>query len=316
MTEIASQRAERLAAQPLVTLASGPGNFFTGTFAGIREMWERRELQGILIRREMKNRYKDSTLGFLWTLIKPIAMLLIYFLAIGQILGAARAIPSFAIFVFAGLTLWGLYSDMLVSSTMSILQNAALIKKVYLPRQVFPIASVGSAALNFVVQFGVLVVAIVIFGQIPVTWDVLYVFPAALIVLIFGAAFALLLSSLNVFFRDVQYLVDVAVVMLFWASPIVYSYSALATSPYGGSWLEQLYLLNPITIAIIAFQRALWLGGPDVIAFFDQKGLELNSAYPADLDLRLIIVAGVGLVFLWFADRVFQRLQGNFAQEI
>jgi ABC-2 type transport system permease protein len=316
VTDIARQRAERLAAQPLVKLASGPGNFFSGTIYDIREMWDRRELQGILIRREMKNRYKDSTLGFLWTLIKPVAMLLIYFLAIGQILGAARAVPSFAIFVFTGLTLWGLYSDMLVSSTMSILQNAALIKKVYLPRQVFPIASVGSAALNFVVQFGVLAVAIVIFGQIPVTWDVFYIFPAVLIVLIFGAAFALLLSSLNVFFRDVQYLVDVAVVMLFWASPIVYSYTALSNSPYGGTWLEQVYLLNPITIAIIAFQRALWLGGPDVIAFFDKNGMDLSSAYPADLDLRLLVAAIVGLVFLWFADRIFHRLQGNFAQEI
>jgi len=315
VTDIARQRAERLAAQPLVKLASGPGIFFGGTVAGIREMWERRELQGILIRREMKNRYKDSTLGFLWTLIKPIAMLLIYFLAIGQILGAAKNVPSFAVFVFAGLTLWGLYSDMLTSSTMSILQNAALIKKVYLPRQVFPFASVGSAFLNFLVQFGVLIAAILIFQQIPFSWDILYIFPAVLLVLIFGAALALTLSALNVFFRDVQYLIDVAVTMLFWASPIVYSYTNV-NEVVGGTLVEQLYLANPITVAILAFQRALWLHGPDVVASFEKSGTPLSSAYPADLDLRLIVMILIGLVFLWLADRLFHRLQGNFAQEI
>ena len=315
MTDIARQRAERLAAQPLVKLASGPGHFFGGTIAGIREMWDRRELQGILIRREMKNRYKDSTLGFLWTLIKPIAMLLIYFLAIGQVLGAAKNVPSFAVFVFAGLTLWGLYSDMLTSSTMSILQNAALIKKVYLPRQVFPFASVGSAFLNFLVQFGVLIAAILIFQQIPFSWDILYIFPAVFLVLVFGTALALMLSSLNVFFRDVQYLIEVAVTMLFWASPIVYSYSNV-NQVIGGTLIEQLYLANPITVAILAFQRALWLHGPDVVADFEARGVPLSSAYPADLDLRLLIMLIIGGVFLWLADRLFHRLQGNFAQEI
>jgi len=316
VTDSARLRAERLAAQPLVKLASGPGNFFRGTLAGIQEMWERRELQGILVRREMKNRYKDSTLGFLWTLIKPVAMLLIYVFVIGELLSASRAVPSFPIFVFAGLTLWGLYSDMLTSSTMSILQNAALIKKVYLPRQVFPFASVGSAVLNFLVQFCVLIVAILLLQQVPITWDLLYIFPAVLVVVIFGAGLALMLSSLNVFFRDVQYLVDVAVVMLFWASPIVYSFRALSESQYGGTWVEQLYLLNPITVAIIAFQRALWLGGPAVQQEFAEKGIDPAMTYPADLDLRLGILVVVGLVFLWFADRLFHRLQGNFAQEI
>ena len=316
MTDTARQRAERLAAQPLVKLASGPGNFFGGTIAGVREMWERRELQGILIRREMKNRYKDSTLGFLWTLIKPIAMLLIYVFVVGELLSANRGVPSFAIYVFTGLTIWGLYSDMLTSSTMSILQNAALIKKVYLPRQVFPFASVGSAVLNFLVQMCVLIAAILVLRQVPITWNVLYIFPAILVVIIFGAALALTLSSLNVFFRDVQYLVEVAVTMLFWASPIVYSYRALAESQYGGTWVEQLYLLNPITIAVIAFQKALWLGGPDVQATFAKEGIDPAHTYPPDLDLRIVVMLVVGLVFLWFADRLFHRLQGNFAQEI
>jgi len=107
----------------------------------------------------------------------------------------------------------------------------------------------------------------------------------------------------------------VLVVILFWGSPVVYSFRNIHEA-LGGSLLEQLYLLNPITVAVVAFQRATWLGGANVQQQFADKGINPLDAYPADLDLRLIIVTLIGLVFLWFAHRVFSRLQGNFAQEI
>ena len=318
MTDIARQRAERLAATPLITLASGPGGFFRGTVNDLRELWKRRELQGILVRRELKNRYKDSALGFLWTLIKPITMLLVYYFALGQILGAAHHTPEYAIFVFSGLTIWGLYADILSSSTMSILQNAALIKKVYMPREVFPLASVGSALLNFCIQFGVLLAAMIVLGQVPISWDSLYIIPAVLLVAIFGTALALVLSALNVYLRDIQYLVDVMVVLLFWASPVVYAFHSVAGSKVAGvgTWIYDLYVLNPITIAVVAFQRGTWLHGPVVEKSLQKSHLPLSGNYPADLDLRLAIAIVVGLALLWFAHRLFTRLQGNFAQEI
>jgi ABC-2 type transport system permease protein len=312
---VAKLRAARLAALPMVTVTSRSGRFFSGTITDLRELWKRRELQGILVRREMKNRYKDSTLGFFWTLIKPLTMLAIYYFAIGTFLGAAKGIPNFAIFVFAGLTLWGLYSDILATSTMSILQNAALIKKVFLPREVFPLASVGSAILNFGVQLSVLVLAMLVFQAFPLSLDLLYVLPAVLLVLIYGTALALLLSALNVYLRDVQYLVDVLVVMLFWASPVVYSFGNVHDA-IGGTLLEEVYLANPITLAVVAFQRATWLGGSAVQDQLAGRGLDSTWAYPADLDLRMLIAGLVGIVVLWLAHRLFARLQGNFAQEI
>src|SRR5690606_13316217 len=230
----------------------------------LRQLYGHRELQVQLVRRELKARYKDSSLGFLWTLIKPIMLLLIYYFAIGYFLGAQRMIPQFAIFVFAGHTLWGLYSDILVTATVSILTNAGLIKKVYVPRELFPLASIGSALFNFAIQFLVLIAAMVVLGQFVFTLDLLYIIPAVLVVAIFGSALGILLSALNVFLRDVQYLVEVAVLMLFWASPIVYSYSMVSQSSIGGSSIESLYLLNPSTIAVIALQRATWLPAPSV----------------------------------------------------
>jgi len=316
LSDPARERAARLATLPFEQIGGAQKHFFAGTISSLRALWEHRDLQSQLVQRELKVRYKDSSLGFLWSLIKPIMLLLIYYFAIGIILNARASVPSFAIFVFAGLTLWGLYSDVLTAGTLSILRNAGLIKKVYVPRELFPIAAVASSLVNFAVQLGVLLVATIVFGQFFFTWDVLYVVPAILIVILFSTALGILLSALNVFFRDIQYLVEVAVPMLFWASPIIYAFSSLHNSSLGGTWVEWVYLLNPITVAVIAFQRAVWLGGPEVQASFEKLGINPADTYPADLDLRLIILLIVGAVFLWLSHRVFLRLQGNFAQEI
>ena len=315
MTDMARSRAHRIAELPFERVESHNQGLFVSTRAPLAQIWKFRELLGLLVRRELKAKYKDSSLGFAWSFIKPLMLLLIYYFAIGQFLGAQRSIPMFGIFVFAGLVLWGLYSEILVGGTMSILQNAALIKKVSLPREIFPLASVGSAFVNFLFQVVVLAVAVIAFGQATATWDVFYSVPAVLIVLVYGTALAILLSALNVYLRDVQYLVDVAMLMLFWLSPIVYSYQMVA-SAIGGTWLEQVYLANPITVAVLAFQRAVWLPGPATQNGLAELGVDPSTMYPADLDIRIIVMLVVGAVLVWLSHRIFLRLQGNFAQEI
>ncbi len=284
--------------------------------SAVREIFGQKELLDLLVRRELKSRYKDSSLGFVWSLIRPLTMLLIYYVFIGQVLGAARGVPDFAIFVYAGLTLWGLYSEIVTAGTSSIITNAGLIKKVYLPREIFPLASVGSALFNFAIQMGILVVATIVLGQFPISWNLLYIPVAVIIVIIYGTALALLLSALNVYLRDIQYLVEVAILLFFWASPIVYSWSFVvdATVQRGASWLAELYLLNPISISMIAFDRGIWKAGSE------DRVIEGNiipaQPWPEHMDIRLLITAIVGLVFVVIAQRIFARLQGNFAQEI
>lgn len=314
MTDTAQERADRLATLPFEVAGGGYRGFFSGTGHSLRQLWAHRELEGLLVRRELKARYKDSSLGFIWSLIRPLTLLLVYYFAVGKILQAEKSTPMFAILVFAGLTIWGLFQEILTTGTMSIMTNAGLIKKVYVPRELFPLASVGSALFNFAVQFGVLLLAVIVFGQFVFTWDLLYVFPAILVILLFGTAFAILLSALNVYLRDIQYLVDVAMMILMWASPIIYSYRNVAQS--AGDVLTQIYLLNPVTIAVIAFQRAMWLPGPSVQKQLGDAHVSPASYYPDNLDLRLVILIIVGAVFLWISHRIFLRLQGNFAQEI
>lgn len=316
MSSTAQERADRLAALPFQKSASSGTGAIGGFWGSIGEIFSHRELLGLLVRRELKARYKDSSLGFLWSLIKPLTMLLIYYVAIGQFLGAARGIPQFAIFVFTGLTIWGLYSEIVSGGTMSIIGNAGLIKKVYLPREIFPLAATGSALFNFAVQFAVLIAATVVLGQFPLSWNLLYVPAAILMVLVYGVALAILLSALNVYLRDIQYLVEVAMLILFWASPIVYAWSYVvnAGAISGIPWLTAVYLLNPISIAVLAFQKGMWLAGSQTTIIGDAE--VPPQPWPADLDLRIAVMTVVGFIILIFCQRAFQKLQGNFAQEI
>lgn len=312
----AQERADRLGTEQFQVSGRVRKSFLNNLVAPVREIFQHRELLGLLVRRELKSRYKDSSLGFLWSLIKPLTMLLIYYVAIGQFLGAARGIPDFAIFVFAGLTLWGLYSEIVFTGTKSIIVNAPLVRKVYLPREIFPLAATGSALFNFAIQLIVLLGAIVVLGQFPFSWKLVYALIAIVIVLIYGVALAILLSALNVYLRDVEYLVEVGLLVFFWASPIVYSWSYVVDAGVRSNlpWLEWVYLLNPISNAMLAFQVGVWKAGSESRVLGDL--VVKAQAWPADLDIRLLVVAVVGVILLWVSQRVFSRLQGNFAQEI
>jgi ABC-2 type transport system permease protein len=301
MTSTQQDRSAALALQPL--RASGPRlGFATGTFSSIRDILGQRELLGMLVRRELKARYKDSSLGFVWTLIRPIAMLLIYYIALGKFLGAARDIPDFAIFIYTGLTAWGFYAEALTAGTGSVVANSGLVKKVYLPREVFPLSAIGSALFNFGVQLIILVLATVVAGHFPTGSRWVYALLGLMILVVFATAMALLLSAWNVYLRDIQYLVEIFTLIFFWVSPIVYSWQ-LFVGEVKAEWIHELYLANPVTLAILGFQRTFWVSGD-------------GRPAPDHLLERMGIAIVVGIVLLWLCQRVFARLQANFAQEL
>lgn len=295
-------RAQQIASEPM--RPAGPRHgFFSGTFESIRDVWSHRELLDQLIRREVRARYKDSVLGFFWSLAKPLAMLFVYYVALGKFLGAARSIPDFAIFIFAGLTAWQLFGDIVIIGTASIVGNAGLIKKVYVPRELFPLSVVGSALFNFAIQLGVLIAATAAFGRFP-TGDRWIFFVLALAVIVpLATALALLLSATNVYLRDVQYLVEIMLMIFMWASPIVYSWGMVQKELANHPLLQQLYLANPMTLVVLGFQKAFWVTGD-------------GQPFPEHLGRGLVLMFGISMVLLWLSQRVFARLQSNFAQEL
>lgn len=254
-----------------------------------------------MIRRDLKARYKDSSLGFVWSLVRPLTQLAIYYVVLGQFLGAARGIPDFAIYVFTGLTAYTLFSEIVLGGAASIVNNSGLVKKIYLPREIFPLASVGSALFNFGIQLVILLVATLGFGVFPLHAEILYFFPSLTIILLYSAALGLILSAANVFLRDIQYLIEVIVMLLMWASPIVYSWSMVQSQVSG--WLLEVYTNNPVTLAVMGFQKAFWMSGSE-------------ASYPPDLLLRMSIAIIVGVGALIGAHAVFNRMQGDFAQAL
>nr|WP_026059525.1 ABC transporter permease [Microbacterium yannicii] len=298
----AQARFDRLSVTPMRTVGAVGGLSPRAVVASARDVFTHREMLDLLIKRDLKARYKDSALGFLWALARPLVQLAIYFVVLGHFLGAARGIPDFAIYVFTGLTAMGLFQEIAVGGTGSVLANAGLVKKVYMPRELFPLASTGSALFNFGIQLVVLIAATILVGAIPFHTDIVYAIPSLLIILVYGLAFALFFSAINVYLRDIQYLVEVATMLLFWMSPVVYSWQmvqGIITNPLA----LEIYTNNPLTLAILGFQRAFWVAGDALPS-------------PSFLALRLLVALLVGLVLLFVAHRVFLRLQGNFAQEL
>ena len=297
----ATDRSASLALEPMRELSHRDG-FVTGTRRSIAAVWGRRELLGMLVKREVKSRYKDSTLGLVWSLVRPLVQLLIYFIAIGRFLGAERSIPDFAVYVFTGLTAWQLFSEIVSAGTVSIITNSGIIKKIHLPREIFPLSSVGSALFNFVIQLAILIVAALLIRGLNMVSYPLYA-PAAIgIIVVWGAALALVLSAANVYMRDVQYLVEVALLVGFWLSPIVYSWE-MVNGAVGGGRLAEVYLANPITLAVLAMQRSIWVAGS-------------QHPFPENMGTRLALAFAVGVLALFIAQRLFDRMQRNFAQEI
>jgi ABC-2 type transport system permease protein len=298
---VSSAEREAMLAEAPWQDAGATGTLFSGSFASVADIWQRRELLGMLTRRELKSRYKDSALGFLWSLARPLTQLLIYYVVVGQFLHAARGIDNFAVYIFAGLTIYTLFSEIIQTGTGSIIANSGLVKKVYLPREIFPLATIGSALFNFLIQFGILIVAAFFLGTLSLGPHLLYAVGALAVVLIYGTALALILSAVNVFLRDVQYIVEVVLLLLMWGSPIVYSLKAV--SGFFPNWLLQIYIDNPVTLAVVGFQNAFW----------SPTG---EGGSPTDLALRMVLIGLLGVVILFGAQRLFTRLSGNFAQEL
>lgn len=296
----ADNRYKRLSSEPFAEVTPQV-RFFKGIKDSYQAIWNRRSLFKLLTKRELKARYKDSFLGYIWTLVRPLVNLLIYYLVIGKVLGAQRAIPDFAIYVFAGLTIWGLFATIVSGSTNSILANSGIVKKVALPRELFPLTSLSSALVDFCSQFLILIVATLCISKIHLLQAIIYVPISLLVVLVWALALGLVLGALNVYLRDIQYLVEVVLMIGFWCTPTVYSFYMV--QQLAGPVLTELYLLNPITLAVMGVQRGLW--GPADMA-----------VWPVNMFDRLFIMLLVGVVVLFVAHRIFSLLQRNFAQEM
>ena len=277
----------------------------------LREIWLSRELLIYLVRTEIKVKYKNSVLGLVWSMVAPAMTLAIYFFVFSILLD--NKMPNFVIYLFAGLLLWNLFQLGVLTGTGVVVNNAGIVKKVSFPREILALAAVGSACVFFFFQSIVMVIFMVILRAPP---DPAY-FPLLIVALLAGVIFAsglaVLLSAINVYLRDTQHLIEVILTGWFWACPIVYSYQTVEAK-LGPRHLTWIYLVNPMTPLVLAFQRCLYntptadISGK-LTLILPQHGYLWYAALVG-------IVLVIGLVLFLVALATFGRLEGNFAEEL
>jgi len=290
---------------PSVTLV--PAGRSSGVLKDFKDLLQGKELLSGLVGRELAGKYKGSFLGLGWTLVRPLVMLFIYSVVIGEFLGASRSISQFAIFVLVGLLFWNLISDSINVGAVSLTANSTLLKKVWFPREVLPLTSFAVASVHFLVQVVVLLFAYLVFTAWPPVGNLLYLVPSILIAFPVAFGLSLIFSVLNVRFRDTQYIVEVGLVLSFWLSPVVYPWTAahqfLSTLPFG-NFFQELYMANPFGLVVMSAQQALWppINTPQgqALQFFDS---------PFATRLWLSVLAS--WIFLYIAQRIFARMAGT-----
>lgn len=284
-----------------------------GPIARAIAVWRYRELLGNLTRKELKVKYKNSVLGFAWSLLNPILYLVVYYVVFQVVLGTG--IPYFAIFFLSGLLPWTFFSTALASGTASIVENRGLVGKVWFPREILPLASIGAALVHFFLQALVLALTLVVFRYAPSPEFMLLLIPALLTLLTFLAALTIALSAVNVYLRDTQHFLELVVLAWFWLTPIVYSFELVRQKLEDLWWL---FLVNPMTDIVLVFQRAIYnrtsyvdssTSPPQTVGIIPDASLWWY--------LRgLVIVFAASLVLLWLALWLFGRLEDNIAEEV
>jgi len=229
----------------------------------ISELIRYRNLIRSLVVRDLKVRYKSSVLGFIWCLLNPLLMMVV-FTFVFTVIFPAGGKESFPIFFLAGLLPWQFFANSINTSTRSIVDNAHLIKKVYFPRKVLPVAGVLSHLVNFLLALVVFFALFPLF-RVRVTSWILLLPVIILIQLLFTLGLAFVLSTMNVFYRDTQHIMETLMLLWFFLTPIFYSLEDAQSVLIGLSidLRNLIYTLNPMASFIEAYRAVLYQGsGP------------------------------------------------------
>jgi ABC-2 type transport system permease protein len=279
---------------------------------GLRDVFRRRYLLSLLVRKEVKVRYQGSVLGMGWSYIQPMMRYVVYFVIIGIVLGMNRRVPNFPVHIVAGLTMVHFFTESLGSTTRSVFRNKALVRKVGLPREMFPVASLLVSAYNIVPGLVILFVVSVLTGW-HITWHfVPSLLLAFLVVASWSFGIGLLFSAFNVYYRDFSKVVQVITTLLPWSTPMIYAYEMVRDQLASADWALQIYLANPVATAVMLSQQGLWIPTVDDLPPGQRGALDLAP----HLYERGLVMLGVGLVIVAIAQKAFTRLEASFAEQM
>lgn len=258
------------------------------------DLWHYRELFYILSWRDLKVRYKQTIIGALWSILRPLLTMIVFAFVFGNIAGLAVADgPPYSILVFAGLLPWQFFANALAESSNSLIGNSNLVSKVYFPRMIIPASSVITTLVDFAISFVIMVALMFIYGFVPPVQILLL---PIFILMVFFAAFGvgLYITALNVKYRDFRYIIPFIIQYGIYITPVGFN-TAKIIEKIGPGWKDIIYL-NPLVGIIDAFRWCI-IGDP---------------MYWRGFAISLLVV----LFFLWLGVTYFRKTEKSFADNI
>ncbi|OGM02045.1 hypothetical protein A2115_02575 [Candidatus Woesebacteria bacterium GWA1_41_8] len=207
-------------------------------------------LAWILTLRELKGRYKTAVLGFMWAFVNPLIQLLVLGLVFSIFLKVQ--VPNYPVFLLSGLLPWTFFSSALTQGTSSLINNRDIIKKTFFPRQVIPISTVAASLINFLVTLIIFLILIILIS-LPVSFNPLFIILALFLLITLTLGLILTTSSLEIYYRDVSFIVQALVLVWFYLTPVIYPLSFVPEKYLA------IYKLNPM-VGIVSLFRGGFLG--------------------------------------------------------
>ena len=273
---------DNLPDEPLVTIEANKA----WSVSELRDLWAFRELLYFLTWRDVKVRYKQTSLGVAWAVLQPLLTMLIFTLFFGRLAGVPSDNVPYPIFAYAGLLPWTFFANAITNSGNSLVGSANLITKVYFPRMIIPGAAVAAGLVDFAIAFVILVFLMFYYG-VAIGWGLLMFLPLVLLTTLLAAGMGMWLSGLNVKYRDVRFALPFLIQLWMFVSPVIYPTSFL---PAKFRWF---LALNPMT-GIIEGMRASLFGLP-----FSWTSLAIS--------------VGITLALLLYSSYSFRRMEKSFA---
>lgn len=274
---------------------------------GIIETIQQPYLLRLIVGRQLAAMYAASLLGLAWSYVQPAMRFGVYYVVMGFILKLHKDIPYFALHLFTGIVVVHYFSETWSGGTRSIWNNKALVQKMRMPREVFPVAAMLVAAYHTMPQLLVLVLCCVLIGW-HLTWSAVAAGLLGFAILVtFSMALALFFSALNVFYKDFQNIVQTMLQFMHFMVPMMYPFSRVYSAHEKYPILYQIYMANPVTQAVLFFQKLFW-------APLTTK--DLSHEFPPDLWVRGLITLAACCALLWLSQKFFSRVEGKFPERL
>lgn len=291
--------------------------------SGVLEVFRKRYLLRLMVRREIKARYAGTVFGLAWSYINPFTRFLTFYAVFGLLLGRGLGLENFAIHLFSGMVLVTYFTESVTAGTRSLLSNKGVIAKMAMPRELFPVASMLVSLWHAIPQVIILVIACLVTGWwgdgplwVPDALGMAGALLGFVLMMVYGTALGLMFSCVNVIFRDFQRIVQTFINMIPFTAPMMYPYFLIADGERIPLKYHDLYVANPVAEAVMLIQRGFWYPtcAPNC-AVDPATGAELPE-FVGDLYSRGFIMLGIGVVLLAVGQFVFSRLEKSVPERL